>query len=114
VEAQAHARQRESRVVEESLGVRRSAEDSHTLGLRLYAEGRFAEALAALEAAASGTAELSSTLWNNLGAAAYACGEMEKSERGFRQALALNAEDHEAITNLGVLLANTERASAAR
>jgi predicted O-methyltransferase YrrM len=48
-------------------------------------------------------------LWNDLAAAAFACGQTEKAEDAFRRALALNSDDGQVAANLGVLLVSTGR-----
>ncbi len=86
-----------------------SAQQKPALGVKLYADGRFPEALAILEEAPHGTEPQSSACWNDLGAAAFACGDAKRAEQGFRQALALSPDDNEVAVNLGLLLANLAR-----
>jgi tetratricopeptide (TPR) repeat protein len=85
------------------------AQEKHTRGAQLYAEGRFEEALAVLEEALRETPEARADFWNDWGAAALACGRADKAEQGFRRALALDPEDAQAAANLGVLLAGLGR-----
>ena len=85
------------------------AQEKHTRGGQLYAEGRFEEALAVLEEALRENPEARADFWNDWGAAALACGRADKAEQGFRRALALDPEDAQATANLGVLLNNFEK-----
>jgi Flp pilus assembly protein TadD len=112
VDSQAQARQRDSSVAVEPNGQKfvLCAEDRHASGIRLFAEGRFPEALTALEEALEATGRAPAEWWNDWGAAAYACGEMKKAEEGFRRALELNPEDSRPAGNLGMLLAQLGRA----
>src|SRR4029077_15656706 len=91
-------------------GWARLQRDSHALGIKLFADGCFPEALRALEEALDSTESGSAKCWNDWSAAAYACGEMEKAEEGFRRALELNPEESQPAANLGMLLAQLGQA----
>src|SRR5580704_3062964 len=86
-----------------------SSAEKHSKGVRLYAEGRFREALVVLEDALSDGGDARAEFWNDWGVAALACDDAEKAEKGFRRALELSPEDMHAVANLGVLLAGLDR-----
>lgn len=86
-----------------------SAEEKHAQGAQLYSEGRFREALTALEEALADGRGTRTEFWNDWGVAALACDDAEKAEKGFRRALEMNPEDIQAVENLGVLLAGLNR-----
>lgn len=81
-------------------------ESSYQRGVRFFQEGRFEEAALAL--ADSLRDQETSEAWNDCAAAELAAGQ-NKAERGFRRALALDAENTEAAANLGAFLATTGR-----
>jgi len=72
------------------------------LGIELFEEGNYQKASDLLSEALEQheTAEL----WNDWAAAEAACGRTEKAADGFRRALALEADNSQALANLGVLL----------
>jgi len=86
-----------------------SAGEKHAKGVRLYSEGRFREALTALEGSVNEGGDARAEYWNDWGAAALACGDAQKAEKGFRRALELTPENIQAAANLGVLLAGLDR-----
>lgn len=86
-----------------------SAGEKHAKGVQLYSEGRFREALTALEGAVNHGGNARAEYWNDWGAAALACGDAKKAEIGFRRALELSPEDVQAAGNLGALLAGLDR-----
>jgi predicted O-methyltransferase YrrM len=86
-----------------------SASEKHSKGVRLYAEGRFREALTVLEDATSDGLDARPQYWNDWGVAALACDDAERAEKGFRRALGLSPEDIQAAANLGIMLAGLDR-----
>ena len=95
-------------MAEEQKSIARTAvaESSYQRGARFLQEGRFEEAALAL--AESLREQETSEVWNDWAAAELAAGQ-SKAERGFRRALALDADNTEAIANLGAFLAITGR-----
>jgi predicted O-methyltransferase YrrM len=93
--------------------VTRSDPDKHAQGVQLFEECRFAEAFVALGDALRRSTNPPWHLWNDWGAAAFACKEMEKAEAGLKHAYALNEKSAEVVANLGSLLVSLDRAAEA-
>jgi tetratricopeptide (TPR) repeat protein len=90
-----------------------SAEEKQSQGVQLYEEGRYDEALVVLGEALRQSHDTPWHLWNDWGAAAFACKQMEKAEAGLKHALALNNSNVEVCANLGGLLLKLGRAAEA-
>jgi Tfp pilus assembly protein PilF len=77
------------------------------LGIKLFNQGEYQKASDTLAEAlrASETAGL----WNDWAAAEVACGRHDEAQEGFRRALSLEADNGQAMVNLGVLLARSGR-----
>jgi FkbM family methyltransferase len=88
-----------------------SAKAKHEEAAQLYAEGRYADASAALQEALQ--EEVTSELTNDWAAAELACGRTAAAQVGFSRALALDPSNVQAAANLGVLLATLGRADEA-
>ena len=88
-----------------------SAIERHSEGLRLYALGRFEDAVREMEAAFQDSP--SSELANDLGAAELACGRVQSAQDNFVQSLRLDANNADAAANLGALLSSQGRAAEA-
>ncbi len=84
-----------------------SREEKHALGVRLLASGRAAEASPILKELLD--ERPSSDLANDWAVAELARGHAANAKSGFTQALALDADNVEAATNLGILLASRRR-----
>lgn len=74
-----------------------------------YESGRFAEAIRIFEALIIETP--TSELWNDWGTAQLAIGDAAKAAEGYAQALLLDAQNHSAAINYGVLLCSLGRAA---
>ena len=88
-----------------------SAKAKHEEAAQLYAEGRYADASAALQEALQ--EDVTSELTNDWAAAELACGRTAAAQVGFSRALALDPSNIQAAANLGVLLATLGRANEA-
>jgi Flp pilus assembly protein TadD len=75
-----------------------TAKDKRTLGVKLFGEGQFRDALTKLEEALGEVETVPADFWNDWGAVAFACGDFQKAESGFRKALELNPDDGQAAT----------------
>jgi predicted O-methyltransferase YrrM len=84
-----------------------SREEKHALGVRLLASGRAAEASPILKEVLDECP--SSDFANDWAVAELALGHAANAKQGFTQALALDADNVEAATNLGILLASRRR-----
>ncbi len=82
-------------------------ENAHEQGCRLYAEGKFQEAVRML-ACAIGEQE-SSEAWNDWATAQLHCGNPAEAEQGYTRALELDEKNDHALVNLGTLLVNMDR-----
>jgi tetratricopeptide (TPR) repeat protein len=92
-----------------AVAVATSAEEKQLAGVRLYEEGRYEQAFAVLGEALRQNEDTPWHLWNDWGAAAFACKQMEKAEAGLKHALALNDGNAEVSGNLGGLLLKVGR-----
>jgi len=88
-----------------------AAIERHSEGLRLYALGRFEDAVVEMEAAFRDSP--SSELANDLGAAELACGRVQSAQEKFVQSLRLDANNADAAANLGALLSSQGRVAEA-
>jgi len=78
--------------------------EAHQQAVRLFQQGRAAEAAAVLEQALE--TQESSEAWNDWGTIQFALRHLPEAEGGFRRALCLDMKNYQAAVNLGVLLAN--------
>jgi len=83
------------------------AVEKHQKGIRLYQSGQIDQALLWLGEALS--QEETSERWNDWASVQLAAGHTEDAEAGFRKALKLHVQNHQACANLGALLAGQGR-----